>query len=174
MEDCNKMELDLEMGRDTSNSTFLGREREATPFLSDAHAPGNAIFGEDDFSHNHHDDHHDEDDCNHQSSSGTNHNGPVEDMAMDYEVENNHHHHTGHMTPARGETPVRSESVRPASPTLSIAPSVVMEQDTVENFYERQAQKRQAQHQQNMKKRRMDEVKIISGDEMKANMNDYK
>ncbi|EFO83059.1 CRE-COH-1 protein [Caenorhabditis remanei] len=183
MEDVNK-EFDLEMSREAeekqakTESSLFGREREQTPALCEASAPGNTIFGDDDFSGNAHDDHdHDHDDMDHdaQGSSGFNDNNAMHIEDMDYD--------NGPNIP-RDETPLRSETPmtpRASSPTPSVTPSVApsvastsqVEQDTVESYYERHAQKRALAKEQNMKKRRVDDVRMITGDEMKSNMADY-
>ncbi|CZR14629.1 Rad21_Rec8 domain-containing protein [Caenorhabditis elegans] len=170
MEDVNKMDLEMELARDaaTTSDNLFGREREPTPFLNDAHAPGNAIFGDEDFAGGDMDD----DDHNVQGSSGFTDNNAMHMEDMDYESGN---------TMMRGETPLRSDTpntFRAPSPAPSIAPSVAtsvsaMEHDTIESYYERQAQKRAMQKEQNMRKRRVDDVKMITGEEMKGNMADF-
>uniref|UniRef100_A0A8R1HSV3 Uncharacterized protein n=1 Tax=Caenorhabditis japonica TaxID=281687 RepID=A0A8R1HSV3_CAEJA len=171
MEDS-RMDIERELALNASMATndLFGRSREPTPFLNDAHAPGNAIFGDDDFAGGAGDDEHvDENDHNFQSSSGVEMNHMNEEM--EYENEQIIMNH-GAMTPLRSETPMTQ---RPPSPTGSVATSVTNmdQEDTVESFYERQAQKRAMQQQVNSKRRRVDEVKMISGDEMKANMADF-
>lgn len=171
MEDVNKMDLEMELARDaaTTSDNLFGREREPTPFLNDAHAPGNAIFGDEDFAGGDMDD----DDHNVQGSSGFTDNNAMHMEDMDYESGN---------TMMRGETPLRSDTpntFRAPSPAPSIAPSVAtsvsaMEHDTIESYYERQAQKRAMQKEQNMRKRRVDDVKMITGEEMKGNMADFR
>uniref|UniRef100_A0A1I7TWE8 Rad21_Rec8_N domain-containing protein n=1 Tax=Caenorhabditis tropicalis TaxID=1561998 RepID=A0A1I7TWE8_9PELO len=181
MEEVKNMDVDFDLEKSNGNSDkglLFGRSREPTPALKDAHAPGNTIF-EDDYTDDRHDD--DEDEHNHQSTSGYDH-APMNYDDMDYDQD--HMMNMRSETPLRDETPFRAETpstFRGASPAPSVtqsiagstAASTAMEQDTVESYYARQAQKRAMQKELNMKKRRVDDVRMITGEEMKANMADY-
>lgn len=180
LEDVDKMDIDTEAGESSSNGVgaLFGREREQTPALSESHAPGAAIFGDDDFGHG--GDEHlsdDEEDHDEQGTSGYHDNHHVYEEDYDY----GNDMMMRNETPLRDETPMREDETpyRGSSPapsvTSSIAPSAsgaAADQDTVESYYERQMQKRALQKEP-VKKRRLDDVRMITGDEMKANMGDY-
>ncbi|UMM42408.1 hypothetical protein L5515_018249 [Caenorhabditis briggsae] len=182
LEDVNK-EFDAQEEVNSKGALF-GRYRESTPALGEAHAPGNMIFGEDDIGGSYDDDRMDEDDHNFQSTSDYQHDNHMPIEEMDYgddqymrsEPPLGEEDNYRDETPLRSETPARSETPRVQSPTPSVAPSTsqVLEQDTVESFYEKHAQKRAQAKEQTMKKRKLDDVRMITGEEMKANMADYR
>ncbi|PIC19133.1 hypothetical protein B9Z55_024783 [Caenorhabditis nigoni] len=186
LEDVNK-EFDAQEEVNSKGALF-GRHRESTPALGEAHAPGNTIFGEDDIGGSYDDDRMDEEDHNFQSTSDYQHDNHMPIEEMDYgddhymrsEVPLGEEDNYRDETPLRSETPARSETPRAQSPTPSVAPSIapstsqVLEQDTVESFYEKHAQKRAQAKEQTMKKRKLDDVRMITGEEMKANMADYR
>lgn len=155
---------------ETNNGSMFGRERESTPALAESHAPGSAIFQDDDFSGavHHEDERMDEDDHNFQSTSGSRI-MPIDDMDYDDNLYRQ-------ASPLREETAFREETPRTQSPTPSVAPSTTahQDQDTVESFYEKHAQKRALAKELTVKKRKMDDVRMITGEEMKANMADYR